>query len=629
MAENYRNFWMQISVPSPSPTHTVIEKDENAKPMKVEGEYKKVRKMFYVEYDHEVFEKYKFENRELIEEYLIAHGKKINITTFKEHKLNYVEQTGILTQFACDNCTEFGFVKAGLIANIKYVHDCGSESCWNYTQSMGDVCNCDDCAGCLLAKYANLSSYELLDELCCESGEEGPKLLCAEGRCLKRRCGEGRYRSLLMSGRGCHTYKRNVTREVEFKRIVKHEVDDRDYKFVITDSLPWKQYVHYFLNVLKKHIHHIFIKKKQNTERHKICREHDQILLPQTAVFSSIDFIANKTLSPKVVSQGTSTKLPQISILIIYECRNINDTIKQSAHVYISDQTEHGWYSAIPALKQYYQRIRSDMENCAIEFKTNIIFGDRGRKDIWCAPFMAYACELANHFNIIIQPNTTASGEGKWLHDQVGGTVAQFIQHAVKIGRIKFGPNDSPASKIVSHCNQHFKKSQTDTIDRCFYILETDAIKRHPSPVNSLEIGDSKAGISDYHCAVIKPGNKVMFRKQSCFCTETLASNFGNNCHEQYCGKWESTALSQYPKYADAVHTPKLKKKGNNEKIVNKRKRKQPEPVPQPLRQRSCSVSKPRKPRPIKRRKVIRVPTSAANASNPHLNVPPLESHNC
>ena len=253
---------------------------------------------------------------------------------------------------------------------------------------------------------------------------------------------------------------------------------------------------------------------------------------------------------------------------------------------------------------------------------------------------------MANDFDIIIQPNTTASGEGKWIHDQVGGTVAQFIQHAVKIGNIKFGPNDSPSSKIVSHCNQYFKNSQTDTIERHFHVLDKAVIKRHASPVDSLEIGDNKRGISEYHCAAIKPGNKVMFRKQSCFCNDTLRSDFSNDCHREYCGKWESTTISKYPKYADAVHKPKPKKtkpkkskpkknkpginKPKNKQRSNKLKRKQPEPelAPQPLPPPAFSVSKPRKPRPNnKRRKVVRVPTSAANASNPYLIVPPLELH--
>ena len=41
----------------------MTEKDKNGKLMKVGGEYnKKVRKMLYVEYDYELFDRYKFDN---------------------------------------------------------------------------------------------------------------------------------------------------------------------------------------------------------------------------------------------------------------------------------------------------------------------------------------------------------------------------------------------------------------------------------------------------------------------------------------------------------------------------------------------------------------------------------------
>ena len=157
--------------------------------------------------------------------------------------------------------------------------------------------------------------------------------------------------------------------------------------------------------------------------------DENETLLPKTAAFSGIDFIANKTLSLKVVAQGIMTKLAQASMLVIYECRNIMGVKKQSAHIFISNQTAHGWYSAIPALKQYYKRIQDDMRQAGHEFKTSIIYSDRGRSDIWCAPFTAYACELATEFGITMQPNTTASGEGKWMYDQIRGCSSQFIQH--------------------------------------------------------------------------------------------------------------------------------------------------------------------------------------------------------
>ena len=560
-----------------------------------------------------MFDRWRYENAELIEEHLTSQGKKgkkTNVRTFKHYKPNYVEQTDCLTQFACDNCTDWGFVKSGLEAVAKYIHDCGSKLCENYDESTMEYgCTCDHCKDCLISKYGRLDSYTLFEELCCDIDGAGPNLFCAEGTCLKgSRCGVSKYKNLLLRGIGCHTHKGNIKREVEFRRIVKYKVDDKDYNLVVSDSLPWIEYVFHFINVLQKQITHRYAKRRQNTERAKICSDDNGIILPKSAVFTGIDYIANKKLSLKVVSQGMNTNLAHVSILVLYECRNINDSIAESAHIYLSNQTAHGWYSAIPVLKHYYKRLKTDMEQSEDDFETSIIYSDRGRSDVWCAPFIAYACELANVFGITIQANTTASGEGKWMCDQIGGTASKYIQHAVKVGKIKFGPRDSVAGKIAAHCNEYFSTSKTDSIKRCFYELDVKDVKVHTSPVKSLKIGDG--GISNYHCGVITPGNKVSFRKQSCFCTESIESKFDKDCpHTKYCGGWINTKISSYPKYADAVHKPKQKQKRNN-----KRKRQEKAALP--------VLEVPALEPPPKKRRVIRVPTNVSNVSNPYSNVP-------
>ena len=106
-----------------------------------------------------------------------------------------------------------------------------------------------------------------------------------------------------------------------------------------------------------------------------ICREIDgTITLKKNTAFTSIDFIGNKKLMCKSLTQGLATKLAQISILVIYECRHIENSIKQSAHIYLSNQTSHGWHSVITALKHYYQRTEQNMNRNAITLKSNIIF---------------------------------------------------------------------------------------------------------------------------------------------------------------------------------------------------------------------------------------------------------------
>ena len=99
-----------------------------------------------------------------------------------------------------------------------------------------------------------------------------------------------------------------------------------------------------------------------------------------------------------------------MSMLVTHECRNISNEIEDSAHMFPSNQTAHGWRSITPALRHYRQRLQNDTNG---SFKSNNMFSDRGRGDIWCATFIAHACELAEEFGNTIQPNTSAANEGK------------------------------------------------------------------------------------------------------------------------------------------------------------------------------------------------------------------------
>ena len=280
---------------------------------------------------------------------------------------------------------------------------------------------------------------------------------------------------------------------------MKTEIDAKKYKFVGEDTLPYNEFINVFEDKLQKYLRHSHTWHKQHIERTKACK--DPSVLKNTSLFGSIDFIANKQLSLMIMPQGMNQNTAQISMLVIYETCNNGNVINDSAHVFISNQTSHGWYSVLPSLKTYYSRKKRQFSNNSVQLKTHIIFSDRGPGDLWCAPFIAYACELANDNDIRIYLNTTVAGHGKWMHDQLGATVSKFIRNAIRTGKIKFKPNESIAGKIVEYLNLHFRSSEDDTITRYFYELPVSEVKRHPSPVNTLEIGDE--GISAYHSCII------------------------------------------------------------------------------------------------------------------------------
>ena len=199
------------------------------------------------------------------------------------------------------------------------------------------------------------------------------------------------------------------------------------------------------------------------------------------------------------------------------------------------------------------------MNDNAITVRSSVTHSDRGRSDAWFAPFGAYSHELATEVEISRISNAAAPGEGKWLHDQIGGTFAVFIIHRIKIDKIKFGPKASIATKIEDYSNKHFNESKTDSIELHFHDLPVAEVKVHKSPLDSLEIGGK--GITECHCAVIYLRNKMQFRKLSCSCDECINSDFRDNWpHTKYCGKWICTKPSKYPKCSDAKHVPKQKR---------------------------------------------------------------------
>ena len=108
--ESYSTFWINNSIPSPSPDDIEIARDKDGKRIKVNAEWSYVQKRYYIETDKELFARWKYENQDLIETHLLSHGKTTNIRTFTKYRPHYIYQTGVLTQFACDVCVDWGFM---------------------------------------------------------------------------------------------------------------------------------------------------------------------------------------------------------------------------------------------------------------------------------------------------------------------------------------------------------------------------------------------------------------------------------------------------------------------------------------------------------------------------------------
>ena len=140
------------------------------------------------------------------------------------------------------------------------------------------------------------------------------------------------------------------------------------------------------------YVKHFFSKETQNERRKMTCREiGNETAVKNNLAVSSVDFIDNRKLSLKIITQELNAKLAENSMLIMCECRNVNQSTKQYAHIHPLNQTAPGWYSAVPALKHCYSQLQRDVNQQSTQLKSTVTFLDGGKSDVWCAPFIRYA----------------------------------------------------------------------------------------------------------------------------------------------------------------------------------------------------------------------------------------------
>ena len=197
-----------------------------------------------------------------------------------------------------------------------------------------------------------------------------------------------------------------------------------------------------------------------------------------------------------------------------------------------------------------------------------ILFADRCGNDVWCSPCFAYLCELADRHDVVFLINTTASGHGKWHYDRTGGNGTSFIRRALFNRKIKFCNGNTISSILCDFLNENFECTKKGDFHRKHVELKAEEIKKHESPVDTIEIEGDEGGITTYHCAIMRPGNSIQLRKNSCFCDECLNSGFAVDCgQKEYCGVWREGHLDCYPKYQDAglaAPAPKRRKISNS-----------------------------------------------------------------
>lgn len=205
--------WTEISVQSTCKRDDVIARDRYNKciPNPVSDpnqKYltKRIRKCTYS--NDNAYRHWLQEYDLLINLELRSHGRRVpGITTFIRYRPNWIKPCDHLSQFACHQCVvEFGYVHKTLNKVLKEQHCCRTAKCLNYFMPMGIQCTCAACIDCKINKLQELSPYDLLGHLCCDSDDVVPRLECTRGDCNNGHCNSGQYFALLHRGIGCHVF---------------------------------------------------------------------------------------------------------------------------------------------------------------------------------------------------------------------------------------------------------------------------------------------------------------------------------------------------------------------------------------------------------------------------------------
>ena len=97
VAKAHGEFWLKVSVPSPSPTW--LQRMRMINESRLTGWHQKIQKRFHVEHHHESGKQFEKKHNKY---YLTRNATKSNIITFTDHRPCYALKTRIVTQFVCD-----------------------------------------------------------------------------------------------------------------------------------------------------------------------------------------------------------------------------------------------------------------------------------------------------------------------------------------------------------------------------------------------------------------------------------------------------------------------------------------------------------------------------------------------
>ena len=548
----------------------IIKRDHYGKPIALERptadkKYEIARIRKYTDSADDVHAHWIDTNRMLIRDALHRRVPPLptpSVTTLINYRPNWIKKCSELSQFACYSCVvEFGYLHKALHRVLAEQHHCKTNRCPNYQGSMGLTCSCTDCLDCRIHKLQLLSPYDLLRNLCCDSN--GPVTLwkCAYGKCHGADCHIKQYQSLLDHGTGCHTFTAPIGQSIDYDDCTEVSDSDMDKKrwIVVKDrkTKPWPQFKALYIGRLREYLGHRYDRDWQNHCRNEIATadvadEDDEISddvdppkLPVDCLLSSMDFIHSIRLKPKQQCHSTQTSHYEVQLLAIYDVCVVNGKLQKRGYFYLSDNPHHNWSSAVVAYDDYLRRRKQDFAARGVKLRINRLWSDRGPSDQWCAPFMAFAGDIAYREGILLEQNTSAVRHGKWNHDRIGGRVGNLFALAYRNGKYVVLRGQSPAqcSRDWLHANCRWDSKRK--MESFYFVTAPHKIKHlNASPVKTLK----DIGVTQYHC-MLRTGVQTWFRRYSCSCSECLALRLKKCLNKAYCGGWKRAIFKPYQPY--------------------------------------------------------------------------------
>ena len=151
----------------------------------------------------------------------------------------------------------------------------------------------------------------------------------------------------VISGGGCHTLDVADDKLIYYYVLGSFESKSTGKKRKCKAQVPliWSIFKLTYIEKLEEYLFHRYIKEWQEKQRNIIStRMNNHIALPENALFGSFDYGGNVVCGHKKHPQGS---IVELSIMVIYEIMNIDGRLRKNTICMMSNESNHGWYSAV------------------------------------------------------------------------------------------------------------------------------------------------------------------------------------------------------------------------------------------------------------------------------------------